>query len=94
MRKDVLRLAVKLSTASGMESLIIYDFLMDCGRSLKRNPVHDSWQAIPGTIRLASDPDNYQLSRFVPGPARVGGGEGADYWEGEILSRGEMYDGE
>lgn len=90
IRKDVMHLADKLSTASRINPDNIYSWLMDLGRSKSINPCKLSFTASAGSI--VYDENNYmsdclQMTRKqTPHDAAA-----ADFWENAILEKQEAW---
>lgn len=89
-RKDVSRIAEKLSAAAQMDFDHVYWFLIETWKALHIHPRKLEFSAAPGRIILVSDPDNFRLENFEPAKPWIADYDGPDY-EAMIFDRFDRY---
>ena len=88
-RKDVLKLALSLSNASGIDVDAVYIWLMHIGKTEKINPCKKHFSAGKRRI-IDTDNPNKNYLETIPANSQKYGiycTELADYYEGLILER-------
>lgn len=94
MRQDVLKLALSLSTDSGIDVDAVYIWLMDIGKKEKINPCKKHFLAGERKIIDADNPDMNYLQAFPANSKEYGVycTEVGCYYEGRILAMQDALD--
>lgn len=97
-RKDVMKLAESLHEKTSLNTMGIYEWLMDVGREKGINPTKLVLISGDGIVFVENERDYnclecmdriYRRGRFAP--AFGGSSAGSHYWENRILARQEAW---
>ncbi len=92
-RMDLSRLTRELAEKSGFSFEVVYDFLWKVITKNHWNVkvIREKAQATSGKIFIDGSNQLFMMPKTYAENIGRGDGEGADYWEGRILARQEMY---